>query len=146
MPDTIFVAGGVLVPADAIEMKAVLASGPGGQNVNKVSSKVELRVDLGRIQGMDALSRRRLHRLVAKRLDAAGRLVVTSQRSREQARNLEDARRKIHNWIAQAMVPVTQRIATAPSSNAHERRLQAKRIRSLVKNERRRPEPEVETG
>ncbi len=144
MADPIFVAGGVLVPADALEMKAVRASGPGGQNVNKVSSKVELRVDLSRILGMDALSRRRLMRLIGKRLDGAGRLIVTSQRSREQQRNIEDARRKIHNWIAMALIPEKRRIRTVPTTSASERRLQAKRIRSGIKQERRRPAAEAE--
>jgi ribosome-associated protein len=138
MPDPIFVAGGALVPADAMEMRAMRSSGPGGQNVDKVSSKVELRVDLGRIRGIDAHARRRLIRLVGKRLDGWGRLIVTSQRTRDQQRNLEDARRKVHNWVAKALVPVKKRIVTRPTTGAQERRLQAKRIRSQRKLERRR--------
>ena len=145
MPDPIFVAGGVLVPADALEMKAVRSSGPGGQNVNKVSSKVELRVDLGQIRGMDDRSRQRLRRLVGKRLDGWGRMVVTSQRTRDQQRNLEDARRKVHNWIAQALVPEKKRIDTRPSSNAKERRLAAKRVRGERKLERRRLAADAES-
>jgi ribosome-associated protein len=144
MPDPIFVEGGVLVPADAMQMKAMRSSGPGGQNVNKVSSKVEIRVDLGQVRGMDAQSRRRLLRLVGKRLDGWGRLVVTSQRTRDQQRNLDDARRKVHNWIAQAIVPVKKRVETAPTSSAQERRLIGKRIRGQRKLERRRPGAEEE--
>jgi ribosome-associated protein len=120
-------------------MKATRASGPGGENVNKVSSKVELRVDLMRIKGLDAASRRRLMRLVAKRLDSQGRLLVTSQRTRDQHRNLQDARRKVHNWIAQALVPVKKRVATLPGPESEERRLRKKRQRSLRKQARRRP-------
>ncbi|MBM3790965.1 MAG: aminoacyl-tRNA hydrolase [Acidobacteria bacterium] len=141
MPDPIFVAGGVLVPAEALEMKAVRSSGPGGQNVNKVSSKVELRVNLSRIRGLDALSRRRLLRLVGRRLDSAGRLVATSQRSRDRHRNLEDARRKIHNWIAKALVPEKKRIDTSPTATARERRLEAKRKRAALKRARQNPNP-----
>ena len=126
MPDAIFVEGGVLVPSDALEMRATRASGPGGQNVNKVSSKVELRVDLDKIQGIDESSRRRLRQLVSKRLDSTGRLVITSQRSRDQHHNLQDARRKIHDWIARSLVPRKKRTPSAPNLGARERRLQQK--------------------
>ncbi len=110
MADAIFVEGGILIPAEALEMRAVRVSGPGGQNVNKVASKVELRVDLNRIRGLDAEARRRLHHLVAKRLDDSGRLLVTSQRTRDQYRNLQDARRKVHDWIARAAQPPKKQV------------------------------------
>jgi len=137
MPDSIFVENGILVPADALEMRAVRASGPGGQNVNKVASKVELRVDLERIQGIDDASRQRLHRLVSRRLDAFGRLVVTSERTRDQHRNLEDARQKIRDWIAQAVVPPKKRIPTRPGMANHQRRLEEKRQQSARKENRK---------
>ena len=73
MPDPIFIEGGVLIPGDAIEVRSVRSSGPGGQNVNKVASKIELHVDLARIEGMGEESRIRLFRLVAKRLDRPSR-------------------------------------------------------------------------
>jgi ribosome-associated protein len=133
MPDSIFVEGGVLVPEDAIEVRAVRASGPGGQNVNKVASKVEIHVDLERIQGMGAESRRRLQHLTAKRLDSEGRLLVTSQKTRDQARNLEDARRKVHDWIAKALIKPKRRIPTQPRPISREKRLEAKKRHSARK-------------
>ncbi len=139
MPDPIFVEGGILVPAESIEMRAVRASGPGGQNVNKVASKVELRVDLGQIRGMDSTSRLRLHHLVARRLDEAGKLVVTSQRTRDQHHNLQDARRKIHDWIAKALTAPKKRLPSQPTRAALERRLAEKRLRAQRKRERHIP-------
>ncbi len=137
MPDPIFVEGGVLVPADAFEARAVRASGPGGQNVNKVASKIELKVNLEMIQGMDAAGRKRLIRIVAKRIDSTGRLLVTSQRTRDQYRNLQDARKKVHDWIAQALRPPKKRIRTQPSEASTRRRLEAKHHLSAIKQARR---------
>ncbi len=139
MPDPIFVEGGILVPAHALQMSTSRSSGPGGQNVNKVASKVELRVDLAKIQGLDPEARQRLHRLIAKRLDGEGRLVVTSARSREQYRNLVDARRKVHDWIAKASVSPRRRQRTQPTDTARERRLTAKHRLAERKAERKTP-------
>ncbi len=144
MPDPIFVEGGVLVPADALEMRAVRASGPGGQNVNKVASKVELRVDIDRIHGLSSESRRRLLHLVAGRLDSSGRLFVTSQRTRDQYRNLADARKRVHDWIALALKPVKKRVASEPARGVKERRLQIKKRRAELKARRTRVLPESE--
>jgi ribosome-associated protein len=144
MPDSIFVEGGVLVPGDALEVRAVRASGPGGQNVNKVSTKVEMHVDLDRIQGMGAESRQRLLHLVAKRLDSSGRLLVTSQRTRDQQRNLDDARRKVHDWIVQALIKPKKRVPTQPKPVSRERRLEAKKRHSVRKASRHIPTTEIE--
>lgn len=144
MADSIFVEGGVLVPSDALEVRAVRASGPGGQNVNKVSTKVEIHVDLDLIQGLGAESRLRLRHLVSKRLDSSGRLLVTSQKSRDQLRNLDDARRKIHDWIAQALVKPKKRILTMPKPLSRERRLEAKKRHSVRKANRHIPAADIE--
>src|SRR5689334_23390752 len=103
MPESLRVGERVLVPAAALSFRAVRAGGPGGQNVNKVASKVELRVDLDRIEGLPDDARTRLTALVAARLDAEGRLVLTSQRTRDQGRNLEDAREKLRGLLQRAL-------------------------------------------
>jgi ribosome-associated protein len=139
MPDPIIVKGDVLVPADALEIRAVRASGPGGQNVNKVASKVEVHVRIERIQGLGIDDRRRLQQIVAKKLDSEGRLLVTSQKTRDQLRNLEDARRKIYDWIALALVKPKKRIATRPKPASREQRLAEKKLRSVRKTGRVKP-------
>ena len=136
MAEPIRIAKGILVPEAALEWRAVRSSGPGGQNVNKVASKVELRVDLGAVTGLSGPARARLQALAAGRLDAAGRLLVTSQRTRDQLRNLEDAREKAKKLVERAMKTPRPRRLTQPSPGAIERRLKRKRERSAVKRVR----------
>ena len=126
------------MPAAALEWRAVRSSGPGGQNVNKVASKVELRVDLAAVSGMDAGARARLRALAASRLDADGRLLVTSQRTRDQLRNLEDARTKVQKLLERALVAPRARRITQPRPGAVEKRLRLKRAHSGIKLARRR--------
>jgi ribosome-associated protein len=131
------VAPGVVVPAAAIKMSVSRSSGPGGQNVNKVASKVELRVDLTYVEGLSAAALARLQHLAEPRTDAEGRLLVVSQLTRDQPRNLEDAREKVRTLVARALVKPKPRRPTRPSRGARERRLAGKRQRGERKQERR---------
>jgi len=128
---------GVLIPAEAFSMHAVRSSGPGGQNVNKVASKVELRVDLALIEGMSPGAMGRLRVIAASRLDADGRLLVSSQASRDQRANLEDARGKIGALVLQALHEPKRRRATRPTRGSVERRIADKKRRGAEKNTRR---------
>jgi len=121
------VAPGVEIPDSELALSFVRSSGPGGQNVNKVASKIELRVELGRIEGMGADARARLEAATAHRRDAEGRLLVTSQRTRDQGRNLEDARDKVRQLVAAALVAPRRRRRTRPTTAGRERRLQEKK-------------------
>ena len=127
----------VVIPASALSFRAVRASGPGGQNVNKVSSKVELRVELDGIVGLRPEQRRRLETIARGRLDGTGGLVVVSQRTRSQLQNLEDAREKIRSYVERSLDAPKPRRATKPSRAAKARRLEEKRRQSEKKESRR---------
>jgi ribosome-associated protein len=141
MADAIRVRPGVVVPAAALQMRAVRSSGPGGQNVNKVASRVELRVELGLVTGLSEPARARLAALARRRLDAEGRLLVTSQRTRDQHRNLADCRERVSRLIERALEPPRPRRPTRPTAASRKRRLEAKRRRSERKQARGRVDP-----
>ncbi len=130
------IAAGVRLPEKAITVRAVRSSGPGGQNVNKVSSKVELRVDLGLVEGLSEGARARLFALARNRLDGEGSLLVTSQRTRDQHRNLEDARGKVRDLVQRALRPPKVRRPTRVSASAKNARVDAKKRRAVHKKRR----------
>jgi len=127
----------VTVPAADLAVRAVRSSGPGGQNVNKVASKVELRFDLRGTRALGDDTKARLASLARGRMDADGRVVVTSEAARDQPRNLEDARAKLAALVARALVPPRPRKATRPTAGSRARRLEAKHRRGAVKRARR---------
>lgn len=139
MSEALRVSDRVVVPAGALSVRAVRSSGPGGQNVNKVASKVELRVDLDRIEGLDSGARERLSSLTARRLDAEGRWLVVSQRTRDQHRNLEDAREKVRDLVVRCLVAPRSRRPSKPTRSSREKRLSAKKRGAERKRHRSRP-------
>ena len=120
----------VLVPEAAVETKAVRASGPGGQNVNKLATKIQMRVDLGLILGFEGDDLARVRTFLASRLDAEGRLLVMSQETRDQARNREDCAAKVRELIRAALFRPKMRRRTRPTRASKERRVEEKRRRS----------------
>jgi ribosome-associated protein len=135
--DTLRINNRVFVPASAFEVEFVRSSGPGGQNVNKVATKVELHVDLDAIVGLHASARARLGGLV-RRWDKEGRWLLTCQRTRDQKRNLIEVLGRVQETVARAMVTPKARRPSRPSDASRERRLHAKKHRAGIKTGRAR--------
>jgi ribosome-associated protein len=120
-----------------LEEQFIRSSGPGGQNVNKLASAVQLRFDVRRSPSLPDDVRTRLERLAGKRLTRDGVLVINSQRHRTQERNRDDARDRLVDLIRRAAVAPVPRRATKPTTGAGERRLQSKKHRATIKGLRR---------
>jgi ribosome-associated protein len=136
MLEPIQVTEAVRVPAAAMQVKAVRSGGPGGQNVNKVSFKIELRVDLGLIEGLEPGALERLRLRVANQTDAEGRWLLTSSATRDQGANLEDARGKVARAVLVCLEAPVPRRPTRPTHGSQLRRVAAKKLTGARKRGR----------
>ncbi|MDA9135441.1 alternative ribosome rescue aminoacyl-tRNA hydrolase ArfB [Ascidiaceihabitans sp.] len=118
------------------------ASGPGGQNVNKVSSAVELRFEAERSPSLTVPVKIRLKRLAGRRWTLDGALILQCDETRSQARNRELVRQRLADLIRKALVAPKRRIATRPTLGSKNRRIKAKKVRGEVKNMRGKVDPD----
>lgn len=123
------------IPDDALEERFVNGSGPGGQNVNKVATAVQLRVNLFRL-GLPIHAYRKIKELAGSRLTSANEIIIQANRFRTQEANRQDARDRLADMIARAHERDARRIATKPGKAAKARRVDAKKARSNVKQGR----------
>ena len=123
------------IPDDALEEKFLASTGPGGQNVNKVATAVQLRCDVFKL-GLAPYAYARLKTLAGSRMTEAGEIVITARSHRTQDANRAEARARLAELIAKAHVRQPRRVRTKPSRAAKAKRVDAKKERSVVKRGR----------
>jgi len=129
----------ITIPGSDLDWTAVRASGPGGQNVNKVASKVELAFDFEGSVALDDDVKARLRKATKNMLDAEGRVFIKSEKTRDQAKNLADARDKLKAIIRKALVAPKARKKTKPTKAAKVKRLTNKKKVAKKKATRKKP-------
>lgn len=132
----LIIAPNLIIPAEELIERFVRSSGPGGQNVNKVSTAVELRFDAASSPSLPEPVRARLLARRDRRIGADGVIVISAQRYRTQERNRQDARERLAAMIEAARMPPKPRVATRPSRASKERGIEAKKIRGKLKRGR----------
>jgi ribosome-associated protein len=130
------ITNGISIDERELDERFIRASGPGGQNVNKLSTAVQLRFDVRRSPNLPDGVRSRLERLAGKRLTREGVLVIAAQRHRTQERNRQDALDRLIDMIRRAAVPPVARRPTRPTAGSRERRIESKKRRSAIKGMR----------
>jgi ribosome-associated protein len=136
------IAPGIAIPEGELHFTFARSGGPGGQNVNKVASKAVLHWDLSANTSLPPPVRERLAARQRRRLTTEGVLVVSSERFRDQGKNIEDCRDKVRGMVLEVLHPPRPRKATRPSRASKERRLQAKKRQARRKSLRRSPAAE----
>lgn len=131
--DDLEISKGRIIPGHALEVRTARASGPGGQNVNKTESKVQVYLDVSAITWLSAPARIRLLAMAGKSIDTDGRPYVVSQENRDQLRNVAEARQKLVALVERALIVPKKRVATKPTRGSKERRLGEKKRRSETK-------------